>query len=423
MRMGKANRQRRRAKQIKQRQEQRTRAASRTGSGRPNWGMSPTEAVEFTLLGYAHRDCDHLGPDVSPLLHDLVGGMGLPRGKEIVARCLGNMIARDLEGLGRAGWEREELVRAVRRLAGAAPSAMIAGLLCGEGGPARRGAPGQEQVLDSASASWRADLFACMDAFAVLEHLPELPDLLSTVHPHAQRRSVDEERLLARVRALLAKAESTEFDEEADAYTTKAQELMTRHCIDRALLEDDADEPPRGAEVRRVWLEDPYLQAKAILLAEVAVANHCRAVVSPKLGFSTIVGHATSLDLTELLFTSLLVQATKRMAALGGKASGSRARRPAFRRSFLVSYAGRIGARLREANSAATAEAEEVLGSRLLPVLARRDEDVDDMVRQLFGRLGQLDCSATDLAGWAAGAAAADMADLAVRETLFEAAS
>jgi hypothetical protein len=39
------------------------------------------------------------------------------------------------------------------------------------------------------------------------------------------------------VRALLAKAESTTYPEEADALTAKAQELMARHSIDRAMLD------------------------------------------------------------------------------------------------------------------------------------------------------------------------------------------
>ena len=43
--------------------------------------------------------------------------------------------------------------------------------------------------------------------------------------------------VLDKVRALLAKAESTTFDAEAEAFTAKAQELMARHRIDRAVFE------------------------------------------------------------------------------------------------------------------------------------------------------------------------------------------
>ena len=42
-----------------------------------------------------------------------------------------------------------------------------------------------------------------------------------------------DEKKLSRVRALLAKAESSSFPEEAEALSAKAQELMTRHALDR----------------------------------------------------------------------------------------------------------------------------------------------------------------------------------------------
>ena len=53
--------------------------------------------------------------------------------------------------------------------------------------------------------------------------------------------------VLARIRQLLAKAESTTFEAEALAFTAKAQELMTRHAIDAALVHDTAAGPPRRA--------------------------------------------------------------------------------------------------------------------------------------------------------------------------------
>ena len=42
--------------------------------------------------------------------------------------------------------------------------------------------------------------------------------------------------VLHKVRALLAKAEATPFDAEAEAFTSKAQELIARYRIDDALL-------------------------------------------------------------------------------------------------------------------------------------------------------------------------------------------
>src|SRR5262249_8603304 len=78
-------------------------------------------------------------------------------------------------------------------------------------------------------------------------------------------------RALDRIRALLAKAESTEFPEEAEALTARAQQLMARHRIDQALLaaragEVRADGQAAGPVGRRLPIDAPYESAKAALL-------------------------------------------------------------------------------------------------------------------------------------------------------------
>jgi hypothetical protein len=280
--------------------------------------------------------------------------------------------------------------------------------------------------LDPASSSWKADLSAAIAALSVIERLPVLADLDGIRLKRRTTGSYEEERLHTRIRGLLSKAESTDFAEEADAFMAKAQDLMTRYRIDRTMVEAAAERDcTPQVDARRVWLDDPYLETKALLLANVASANRCRAVVDQVFGFSTLVGHPEDLDATDLLFTSLLVQATRRITALGNDPTSSRrSRKPSYRRSFLVAYAGRIGTRLREVNEAATAAADQAMGNRLLPVLARQDEKLDAAVGSLFGELGELHFSLTDVAGWAAGTAAADLADLMVHEKLpFAAAS
>jgi hypothetical protein len=212
-----------------------------------------------------------------------------------------------------------------------------------------------------------------------------------------------------RVRALLAKAESTEFPEEAEALTAKAQELIARHSIDRALLEDDA-----GTEVvgRRVLLDDPYADAKAMLLAEVAVANRCRAVQTEGLGFSTVFGLASHLDAVDLLYASLLTQATAAMVAAGKGAGGASRRQPSYRRAFLVAYAVRIGERLAAATGEAVDAARVEHGDRLLPVLAAQDAAVDAAVDEAFSDLVSKQLRRLNAAGFVAGREAADRARL-----------
>jgi hypothetical protein len=58
------------------------------------------------------------------------------------------------------------------------------------------------------------------------------------------------------------------------------------------------------------------------------------------------------------------------------------------------------------------------LGNRLLPVLSRREEKLDAAVGDLFGELKKMKYSLTDVAGWAAGTAAADQAELGLHKRL-----
>lgn len=219
-------------------------------------------------------------------------------------------------------------------------------------------------------------------------------------------------RVLHRVRGLLAKAESTTFPDEAEALTAKAQQLMTRHAIDRAMIEPDGG-PGAAPSSRRLGIDDPYASAKSHLLHHVAAASNCRVVFSKDLGFSTVFGFDSELDAVELLFTSLLVQATAGMAAAGAdRAGGARWRSRSFRQSFLVGFAVRIGERLREAAATATEEAAADHGGRLLPVLLSRAEAVEQERDRAFPDLSHHRLGANDPAGWTAGRVAANLASL-----------
>jgi hypothetical protein len=230
-------------------------------------------------------------------------------------------------------------------------------------------------------------------------------------------------RILHRVTGLLAKAESTTYPDEAEALTAKAQELMTRHAIDVAALDS---ERARGAAAsgRRIGIDDPYARARVTLLSEVARANRCRAVWSRGLGFATVFGHEGDLDAVELLYTSLLVQATRAMVAARPPGSGSRGLAPSgsatrsFRQSFLVAYAQRIGDRLREVAEATAAEHAADRAGSLLPVLARRADAAEAAAAAAFPNLRTFSTSGRDAEGWTAGRQAADRADLGTESVL-----
>ena len=212
-------------------------------------------------------------------------------------------------------------------------------------------------------------------------------------------------RVLDRVRGLLAKAESTDFPAEAEAYSAKAQELISRHRIEEALtVGERADVVPFA---RRVGVNHPYESEKASLLDAVARANQCRTVWSPELGFSTLFGFDADIDAVELLYTSLLVQANRAMAR--DEPAKGKARVKAFRRSFLVAYAVRIGERLEQ-----TTRHEIEQHTDLLPVLRNRDVKVREAMDRAFPRTVRSRGSRVDsLEGWESGRAAADEAKLA----------
>ena len=159
-------------------------------------------------------------------------------------------------------------------------------------------------------------------------------------------------------------------------------------------------------------LDSPYLDAKSHLVAAIAAANRCRSVFHPDLGFVALVGDPLDLDITELLATSLLVQATRAMVAEGSHISRTgTSRTRSFRQAFLISYAARIGERLEDATSQAVdAEAND----RLLPVLADRSRVVEGTFQEMYSRTVQKSVTISNGAGWHAGRAAADRADLNV---------
>ena len=130
-------------------------------------------------------------------------------------------------------------------------------------------------------------------------------------------------------------------------------------------------------------------------------------------GFSSVVGFPGDLEIVELLYMSLLVQATRAVTTSGAvRDSSGRSRTRSFRQSFMFAFARRIGERLEAATRSATDAATDVHGDELLPVLAGRLTAVDEAFESMFPDLVATTVRISNLAGWAAGRAAADLAHL-----------
>lgn len=335
------------------------------------------------------------------------------------------------------GWRPADLLHAVGRseptLAGLAAAVAVASVeLLGS----RAAVPEEwrSQLRELAGRAGAAPARAG-DVHRLLVHLRTLPPLPQLGEPPSRWGPVPaaassvtgatgeaageaDARALRRIRSLLAKAESTDFPDEAEALTAKAQELMAVHAIDAALL-DAAGTTGGGSGVteRRLHLEPPYLDAKMQLVAAVAGANGVRAAWFGSLGIAVLVGQPADLDAVELLTTSLLVQAGRALAA-AGRRGDAHARSRGFRRAFLLAYAVRVGERLEESRRAATAQAAEARGTDLTPVLRSRDAAVTRAFEELFPRLRTRRTTSVDRSGWLSGRIAADSADLARRRPL-----
>ena len=466
--MGKANRERRRAK-LKDRERERKRRQHRAdrpysgdpygrgwpGSQHQDWASPPSPAETAGILAgeavsaLADDDRDAFAKCVARLAAPPGGGVAAdwPR---IVGRAIWTVAEQVVVTGWRRGWHPAELVRQMDRSFGARHARLATDLVAGEmrrypattvderwaAQLAALGAQAWWGRDDEHLERWReregldraAAVSCALETVCTIARLPELSLLLplpgtatrSSQAAWAAGRTVDQ-RMLERVRALLAKAESTEFPEEAEALTARAQELMARHSIDEALVAAVAarqsGKAGSGTEAsgRRLFVDSPYEAAKAILLDVIAKANRCRAVWHKQLGMSSVVGFPSDLNAVELLFTSLLVQATTAMLAAGARQDAAgRSRTRSFRQSFLAAYAQRIGERLAEAAGEAERQAAaESPGANLLPVLAARYRVVDEAFEAMFPSSEMFSLgSVSNSEGWYAGRAAADLATL-----------
>ncbi|QKW10865.1 DUF2786 domain-containing protein [Streptomyces sp. NA04227] len=270
-----------------------------------------------------------------------------------------------------------------------------------DGSGKRKASPGP--ALDRFS---RATLV--LELYRLLNRLPRLGPVGPVPGEKSTAPVPGEPKMLARIRALLAKAEATPYPEEAEALSAKAQELMARHSVDEAVLAAGRPAPDQPAACR-IGVDAPYETAKAVLLDAVATANRCRAVWNSALGFSTVVGFEPDLEAVELLYTSLLVQAHSAMTkAEAAQRQAGRKRTKTFRQSFLAAYAQHIGDRLAAVADQVTREQGE-----LLPVLATRDLAVSGRTEEMFPETVTTRVrGVSDLAGWEQGAEAAERAAL-----------
>jgi hypothetical protein len=230
-----------------------------------------------------------------------------------------------------------------------------------------------------------------------------------------------EDRMLGRIRKLLAMAEADGLTEAArDSYNAKAAELIAQYGIDQVLLAAHA--PMSAAPVdRTIELLAPYARDKADLLWAVLEPLRCKGVrtIRSRTGRveMRVFGMPADLERAEVLFTSLLVQVAHGTAvAYPDDPMESIA---AYRRSWIMGFRVAIHRRLMETERHATEQATSaettVAGTparSVALVLVEQKDRVEQAVHAAYPKLKKAKPRSLAGTGYQDGAAAGRRADL-----------
>lgn len=193
----------------------------------------------------------------------------------------------------------------------------------------------------------------------------------------------NEQDLIRKITALLAKAEGTDNEHEAAAFFEKAQELMVTHAIEEArvraaILEREGRKVESPVQVDFMYAtNDAHAKGKIALVRSVAAAHHVKVVQYKASTWTTswfarrngvesnkyaqwciLVGYASDIENVKVLYTSLLIQ-WARFVRADVKASGySKREEFGFRTGHLVGFARRINERLDEVSRRVVAAAD-----------------------------------------------------------------
>jgi len=200
----------------------------------------------------------------------------------------------------------------------------------------------------------------------------------------------NETKTIAKIRGLLAKAESTEFPDEADQLASKAMDLMVRYHINEAQLRNSSSGATAPEVVQFVIpVEAPYAKLKGPLLATIARHFGGQTLTVPRAWGASkarnsrgrrypLWAHGTDVTVFALssdrqaitmLFASLVVQATRQMARLTPPYNPRLRRREdttAFLSSWLIGFIAGVDERFKQMRHEAVTEGSISTGAELV---------------------------------------------------------
>ena len=191
-----------------------------------------------------------------------------------------------------------------------------------------------------------------------------------------------DDRMLARIAALLRQAEGTDNAHEAEAFMAAAQRLATMTSIDLAVARAHSASRT-AAQVpaqRTITIGEPGsrgLRTYVQLFAVIAAANDVRCDVASNSTFVYAYGFAEDIDASHALYASLVIQMVRSCDAY--LLTGAHRPTPTItaRLNFQLAFGTRIGQRLAEASDQARREIVESRAAAPGTALALRNKEVE----------------------------------------------
>ncbi|WP_193045090.1 DUF2786 domain-containing protein [Mycolicibacterium baixiangningiae] len=193
---------------------------------------------------------------------------------------------------------------------------------------------------------------------------------------------MSDDKMLARIAALLRQAEGTDNVHEAEAFMAAAQRLATATSIDLALARSHSDQRTKAQTPvqRTITIGEAGtrgLRTYVQLFVVIAAANDVKCDVASNSTFVYAYGFAEDIDASHALYAGLVMQMVKASEAYIG--SGAHRPTPTItaRLNFQLAFGARIGQRLIEARDEALAAATEDYDNRPGTAIALRDKDLE----------------------------------------------
>jgi len=190
------------------------------------------------------------------------------------------------------------------------------------------------------------------------------------------------DKMLARIAALLRQAEGTDNVHEAEAFMTAAQRLATATSIDLAVARaHSAQRTAAQAPLQRtITIGDPGtrgLRTYVQLFVVIAMANDVKCDVASNSTYVYAYGFGEDIDASHALYAGLLVQMVR--ASDSYIATGTHRPTPTItaRLNFQLAFGARVGQRLAEARDEARRAATQDTTRAPGTALALRNKDLE----------------------------------------------